>query len=41
MVVDAAVVAWRKWLERHGGEVPTCTAEDIAKMPPLMSKEQV
>ncbi|KAL6749465.1 pheophorbide a oxygenase [Haematococcus lacustris] len=38
---DSAVVAWRKWLSKFGGEVPTCTAADAALMPPLMPKEQV
>lgn len=36
---DAAVVAWRQWLDRWGGEVPTCRAQD--PLPPLLPKEQV
>ncbi len=38
---DSSMLALRKWFSEYGGEVPTCTAADAAKEPPLLAKEQV
>jgi len=36
---DSPVIAWRRWLGRHGGgALPTCSPADAAAMPPAMAK---
>jgi hypothetical protein len=37
---DAAVVAWRRWLDTHGLDLPTLP-RSAGDMPPLMPREQV
>lgn len=39
---DAQVSTFRRWLDAYGGEVPTCSAEDVkATMSTALPKEQV
>ena len=37
---DVAVIAWRKWLDQYGRNLPTL-AKSLSDIPPLMPREQV
>jgi hypothetical protein len=36
---DAAVVSWRKWIDKFGSALPVLP-RDAADLPPLMTREQ-